>query len=255
MSRIGTGLLLALQFFSVIPVKKELPLEKNDVTSMYLALPVIGAFFGGLLALCTWLLIGFTDSSSLLIAFVIVVLGIFLTGGLHMDGVADVGDAYFSYQDRKKRLEIMGDPRIGAFGAMSLLFIVLGKLIVVAEIIQSIPFVVIVLIPILSRLGLLLLFTQTKSAKETGLAAFFQKQANRKQIAAGAIAIGVIVLAALVYVLGLASALGLTVVFLIFLYWYRKWCLTNFGGVTGDLFGAFLEGAEFILWIALLFFI
>lgn len=255
MSRIGIGLLLALQFFSVIPVKKELPLEKNDVTSMYLALPVIGVFFGLLLATCAWLLAEFTDSSSLLIAFVIVILGIFLTGGLHMDGIADVGDAYFSYQDRKKRLEIMGDPRIGAFGAMSLLFIVLGKLIIVAEIIQSIPVTVLVLIPIFSRLGLLLLFTQTKSAKDTGLAAFFQKQANRKQIAAGAIAMWGIALAVLVSVLGWGSALGVTAVFFIFLYLYRKWCLKNFGGVTGDLFGAFLEGAEFILWIALLFFI
>src|SRR5699024_10906360 len=101
MSRqLGTGFLLALQFFSVIPVKKQLPMEKTHITAMYVMLPVLGVLFGSALTGAVWLLRDATDVSSLLIGFTVVVIGIVLTGGLHMDGLADTGDAYFSYQDR-----------------------------------------------------------------------------------------------------------------------------------------------------------
>ncbi|WKA54108.1 adenosylcobinamide-GDP ribazoletransferase [Planococcus shixiaomingii] len=255
MKHIRIGALLALQFFSVIPVKKELPLEKNDVTSMYLMLPILGLLFGGIMAAGAGVLLNFTESSSLLAAFVVVVLGIFLSGGLHMDGIADVGDAYFSYQDRERRLEIMGDPRIGAFGAIVLVLIIVGKIVVVAEIIEHAPLIVIALIPVFSRIGLMLLFSKTASAKEKGLAAFFQQRANTEQIAIGAIIFLVIVLGFLGYMSGWLIAFGMAAVLMISLYGYRKWCLKNFGGVTGDLFGAYVEGAELLLWMALLFFI
>jgi len=255
MKHIRTGALLALQFFSVIPVKKELPLEKNNVTSMYVSLPALGAIIGGLTAVIAWLLLDFTELSALFIAFSIVVLGIFLTGGLHMDGIADVGDAYFSYQDRERRLEIMGDPRIGAFGTMALLLAILGKIVVAAEIIEQIPLAVLAVIPVFSRIGLLLLFSKTHSAKEQGLAAFFQQRANHKQIAGSAALYLTLVIVFVGYADNWASAFGLSAISLVFLYGYRKWCLKNFGGVTGDLFGAYIEGAELLLWTALLFFI
>ncbi|UZM97281.1 adenosylcobinamide-GDP ribazoletransferase [Lysinibacillus sp. MHQ-1] len=38
------------------------------------------------------------------------------------------GDAYFSYRDRDKRLEILDDPRVGAFGVLSILFFVIWKI-------------------------------------------------------------------------------------------------------------------------------
>ena len=51
--------------------------------------------------------------------------------------------------------------------------------------------------------------------------------------------------------------MGLAVMaaFLLMLFWYRRFCLRNFGGVTGDLFGAYVEGAELLLWMVFLFFI
>ncbi|TWT03494.1 adenosylcobinamide-GDP ribazoletransferase [Planomicrobium sp. CPCC 101079] len=255
MKHLGTGWLLALQFFSIIPVKKELPLEKNDVTSMYLLLPVLGLLFGGVTAATVWLLINSTELSPLFIAFVVAVIGIFLTGGLHMDGVADVGDAYFSYQNRNRRLEIMGDPRIGAFGAMAMMLLIFGKIVVLAEMIDQMPLIAIALVPVFSRIGLMVLFSKTTSAKETGLAAFFQQRTNGGQIALGAVVYLAIALILLSYWESWQLAFGLVAFLLVSLYVYRKWCLKNFGGVTGDLFGAYIEGTELLLWIAFLFFI
>jgi adenosylcobinamide-GDP ribazoletransferase len=255
MKRLVSGMLLASQFFSIIPVKKELSMEKTDVTWMYLMLPVLGLLFGGVTAAGAWMLLDFMEVGPLFIAFVIAIISIFLTGGLHMDGVADAGDAYFSYQDREKRLEIMGDPRIGAFGAMALILFILGKIIVMAEIIGQVPLILVAMVPVFSRIGLMLLFSKTRSAKETGLAAFFHQRTNSRQIAMGAAVYLVAAFGFLGYWESWRLAFGLVALLLLSLCLYRKWCLKNFGGVTGDLFGAYIEGTELLLWTAFLFFI
>ena len=50
-----------------------------------------------------------------------------LPGGLHLDGVADCGDGLFVSASAERRLEIMQDPRLGAFGALALFFALLLK--------------------------------------------------------------------------------------------------------------------------------
>ena len=256
MSRnLTVGLLLTFQFFSVIPVKKNLPMEKAQLTAMYMLLPLLGLLFGSVLATATLLIRETTDVSSLLLAFVIVTGSIIFTGGLHLDGLADVGDAYFSYQDREKRLEIMGDPRIGAFGAMVLFLALAGKIIIISETILSVSLWAVVCIPVLSRIGLMLLFSLTASAKNTGLAAYFQKSADLKRIATAALLWLVIIVAAIAFLLGWQVAGVFVMTAAIATFVYRQWCRKNFGGVTGDLFGAYVEGMELLLWTMLLFFI
>lgn len=251
----GTGFLLALQFFSVIPVKKQLPMEGAHITAMYAMLPVLGLLLGSMLAGSVWLLRETTDASSLLIGFAVVVISIVLTGGLHMDGLADTGDAYFSYQDRKKRLEIMGDPRIGAFGTMVLLLSIVGKIIIAAESIASVSLVLVLFVPILSRIGLLILFSSTKSAKREGLAAFFQQHADTSKLKLAAVILLAISFVFLAWSTSFWIALILLALLFVSLWLFRAWCLRNFGGVTGDLFGAYVEGVEILLWISLLFFV
>lgn len=253
--QLGIGFLLALQFFSVIPVKKQLPMEKFHITLMFAMLPVLGLLFGSVMAASVWLLRETADVSSLLIGFAVVVIGIALSGGLHLDGLADTADAYFSYQDREKRLEIMGDPRIGAFGTMVLLLAIAGKIIIIAEAIEIVPLVLVLVIPVLSRIGLSALFSSTPSAKPNGLAAFFQQRSDQRILQLTAIGGMIFLLAAAAWLTTLWAALIFLMLLLVSLWLYRTWCLKNFGGVTGDLFGAYVEGVEILLWTSLLFFV
>ena len=46
-----------------------------------------------------------------------------VTGALHEDGLADCADAFFGARDVTRRLEIMKDSRIGAFGGLALVFV------------------------------------------------------------------------------------------------------------------------------------
>lgn len=104
-----TGFLLAVQFFSVIPVNKELPMTKRHVTMMFSMLPFVGACMGAIMYGVYQLLMHYTNWSSLLIAFLVILTGLILTGGLHLDGFVDMSDAYFSYRDREKRHAILDD--------------------------------------------------------------------------------------------------------------------------------------------------
>ncbi|MDN3449760.1 adenosylcobinamide-GDP ribazoletransferase [Planococcus sp. APC 3906] len=252
---IGSGIALAFQFFSVVPVKKALLMEKRDITVMYMALPLLGAVMGAAALALAFLFQEYTDASPLLGAFLLVFFFFAATGGLHLDGLADTADAYFSYQKREKRLEIMGDPRIGAFGTMVLIFAVTAKIIVLAEVFSDLPLIWLVIVPLLSRTGLLILFNWTKSAKKDGLAAFFQQRAEKRWLSVASASYLLLVAALLLYAGGWSVAFAVLAVFLLFLLLYRRWCLRNFGGMTGDLFGAYVEGAEILLWTMCLFFI
>lgn len=90
-----TGILLALQFFTAIPVTKELPLGRKEVTSMYVALPFVGAVIGLVMYVVSVLLLDVVHVGPLLAAVLVLLAGILLTGGLHLDGWADTGDAFF----------------------------------------------------------------------------------------------------------------------------------------------------------------
>ncbi|MBT2583027.1 adenosylcobinamide-GDP ribazoletransferase [Planococcus sp. ISL-109] len=249
------GLVLAFQFFSAVPIHKQVPVKKPQVTAMYAWMPFVGASFGVLLAGILWLLRDMSDASPLLIAFILAAALWALTGGLHMDGLADTGDAYFSYQDRTKRLDIMGDPRIGAFGVMVLIFAIAGKIILLAELIPNVPLFAIAAVPIISRIGLVVLFNTANPAKKDGLAAYFKNLTDHKLLYISMSAWSVLMVLALLLICGWPIALAFVLASVVATVLYKKWCEKNFGGVTGDLLGAFVEGMELLLWGMLLFFV
>jgi len=101
------------------------------------ALPLSAAFFPlvglvvGLALVATDLIFG---RISLLArsALELVVAG-FLTGGLHLDGLADTSDGLFSRADRQRALAIMRDSRLGALGVAALVSMLLLKLTLLAS--------------------------------------------------------------------------------------------------------------------------
>jgi adenosylcobinamide-GDP ribazoletransferase len=66
----------------------------------------------------------------------VVAVGIKLTGGLHLDGVMDTADG-LAVPDRSRRLEVMADSRMGAFGAMAAIVLVLLKVLALSALAQS----------------------------------------------------------------------------------------------------------------------
>ena len=253
MKQIITGYLLALQFFTALPIKKSFDMTKKSATVMYSAIPLIGLGMGGLLAGFLLLNDTYFELSPLLTAILLVAFHFMMTGGLHMDGVVDTGDAFFSYRDQKRRLEILDDPRIGAFGAMTLVLFVLLKVGVLYELLlRGLPLLFVIIIPFIARQAVLLVFVTTNASKETGIASYFKKTVNERMIMWSTI-IYFVALIVFAFVYGQWSVLLLCAALLVFTVVYRAWAKRNFGGISGDLLGAIFEGAELFLWYVLLF--
>lgn len=252
-----TGIWLALQFFTSIPIKKELPLGRKEVTAMYIALPFVGAVIGIVMYAVSVLMFDLLSMGPLLTAVFIVLTGIVLTGGLHLDGWADTGDAFFSYKDREKRLAILEDPRLGAFGAMGLVMLIVVKVALFNELLLrgEMSMVLFMTVPFLARAGMTIYFTTTPLAKNKGIAHFFKEKMLGKTIIGGSLANVTIAL----LLLGIESGtlfvpVTLAVLLTLAIILYRKWSLHHFGGVSGDLCGTFIEGGEALLWLTVLCF-
>lgn len=251
------GFLLSFQFFTSIPIRKNLSMNEKSVTMMYAFLPIVSLLMGLTTAFIVLLNDYYFSFTPLFLVIIVVVLHIVMTGGLHLDGFIDVGDAYFSYRDQKRRLEILSDSRVGAFGAICLVVYLLLKVGVFYELFTKNPnelLIYFLFIPAISRLGMLFYFNVTKTAKEEGLAAYFKKQVIPKTLS--------IFIVIYIIVIGISSVLLKNYLFILLVFCaffivllYRKWTKHHFGGMTGDLLGAFYEGVELILWIIVLWYI
>jgi len=115
-------LLIAISFFTRIPIKINNVTSEEFYDSMIL-IPIVGLFIGLILYGVSVLvsLIHFIGLQALLM----IIIYIWLTGGLHLDGFADTTDALFSARDREKMMEIMKDSRLGAFGAIGLILLIM----------------------------------------------------------------------------------------------------------------------------------
>ncbi len=131
--------LLALQFFTRIPITGRLAAWVGYSPKMLRAsaahFPGVGVLVGALVAGLTAVLLLFLPSVSPLSPLVAAVLGtvfsVMLTGAFHEDGLADIADGLGGttggIESRARALEIMKDSRVGAFGAIAVVLILLCK--------------------------------------------------------------------------------------------------------------------------------
>ena len=102
--------------------------------------PVVGAALGAVLGGWWWLADKWWPAG--LAAVLVVVADLALTGMLHMDGVADAADGLLPHASTERRLEIMGAPDVGAFGAVAVGAVLLLRVFAFASMAVSLPLVV-----------------------------------------------------------------------------------------------------------------
>ena len=250
------GVLLALQFFTVLPIKRQLEMTRQTMTAMYGAMVVIGILFGAVLS-GVYTLLHAANVSTLFLAVILVVVHIICTGGLHLDGYVDVSDAFFSYGDKEKRLTILDDPRTGAFGVISVVVLILLHTAALYELLEQQyewTWVLLLAIPIILRIGVLLYFTTMQCAKTSGIAYYFASNISIRTVRYLAIGAWVLLLFVTLY-FALWPVVAALVMQLIIVFSYRRWSVKHFGGMNGDLTGALYEGSNVLLWLTVLLFI
>ncbi|MBQ7558754.1 MAG: adenosylcobinamide-GDP ribazoletransferase [Synergistaceae bacterium] len=231
--------LIALTFLSIFPAPQKFLPEWNEKNLRYFCvmIPVTGFLF----ATC-WLgffyALGLAEKiSGTLRGFLMTFLTLSLTGGLHMDGLMDTCDAIFSRRDREMRLKILSDTHAGSFAVMGCALALMAKTFLFAEIFSQ-GIKINFFIPIYSRLGMAVILNNIKFAKSGGLA-FITGAARKKS--------GNIFFLFLFFILSFANnSIIIPVIFILSLIIWTKICSKIFGGITGDLLGAYLEISEIL---------
>ena len=229
---------VAFAMFSAIPVPQFDWNEKNMRYAMC-AFPLIGAVCGAL-----WCLCGALPLPALVRAGGFCLIPVWVTGGIHLDGYADTCDALSSYGGREKKLEILKDPHCGAFAVIRLCSYFLAYF-ALCTAVQFTPRIGLcwTLALVLERALSGLAIASFPLAKNTGLAHTFASAADRKAVRSVLLVLAGLLCAALVLLGGGALVLAALLVF-----WrYRVVSDRQFGGITGDLAGWFLQKAE--LWM------
>jgi adenosylcobinamide-GDP ribazoletransferase len=227
----------------------ELPMDKEHLNKAVQTFPLLGLLQGMIYSFLFYMLIQYTPFSQLAVAFLLWLITILLTGGIHLDGWMDASDAYFSYRDQEKRLEIMKDPRTGAFSVISIIILLSSRFLFIYEIalnIQLYSYILIAAIPFLSKSLMGTLLLTVKSAKKEGLGSFFQAAAKPGELWIYPVYIIVFLLIFIKMFLQLAIILLAAASCYLF---YRRKVVKWFGGITGDVVGASVEGTELILWM------
>ncbi|WP_174524230.1 adenosylcobinamide-GDP ribazoletransferase [Neobacillus soli] len=245
------GFLINLQFFTAIPITRELPMDKEHLKKAVQTFPLLGLCQGVIYSGLFYLLLELTPFSHLAVAFFLWLATVLLTGGIHLDGWMDASDAYFSYQDHQKRLEIMKDPRTGAFGVLSIIVLMSSRFLFIYESTMNadyVTYILIAAIPFLSKSVMGVLLLTVKSAKHDGLGSLFQRAAKPQVLWIYPVYLFALLFLVihdyfLVGMLILAAA-GC-------LFFCRIKAVKWFGGITGDVLGASVEGTELILWMTL----
>ena len=131
--------LLAVQFFTRIPVTGALGAWVGFSPAMLRAsaahFPGVGWLVGAVVAGFSALLMAALPSNvftPLVAAVWGTALGVLVTGAFHEDGLADVADGLGGTQNRERALLIMKDSRVGAFGAIAVALVLMGKVSVLA---------------------------------------------------------------------------------------------------------------------------
>lgn len=230
------GLILSIQFLTRLPLNIPVDFNDENIKRSTFFYPFVGMLLGFLSSLPYYFLARYNRDIA---SFLSLMMMLILTGGLHLDGLSDTADGFFSNRDKEKTLEIMKDSRIGAFGVLSLILILLFKYILISNIENHLP-VALILSMGNSRLISLLQIAFKRVARPGGLGDMLHKSKPKKHIIMGVILyLLVIILIDIKYLIPLI--VSLIIGELISLYTYKK-----IDGFTGDVYGATIEITEAI---------
>lgn len=236
---------VAFGVFSAIPVPQPLWKEENMRYALC-AFPLVGL-------VCAFLWWGWAVLSATLMVPVLLrgavfcLLPVWVTGGIHLDGYADTCDALASYGDAQKRQEILRDPHCGAFALIRLCaYFVLFFALCTSFLPEKQGLWAMGGAFVLSRSLSALAVTRFPMAKDTGLAHTFAQTARKERAGKVLMLYLLLTTAGMIYNGGLAGAFAAAAGFCVFGY-YRWMAEKQFGGISGDLAGWFLQKAE--LWM------
>lgn len=240
MKKLWNSFKIAFAMYSKIPMPKA-DWDKENMRYMMCFFPLVGVVEGALLIAWSFLAERL-GAGAVLRSAIYVLIPVLVTGGIHLDGLLDTADALSSYQSRERKLEILKDSNAGAFAVITACCYFLASFGIWSELGReevSLLAGVFVFSRSLSGLGV----AAFPCAKSTGTLAMFSDAVQEKIVL---FCLYVLLFLSAGYMCVLNPKLGtaaVTVGWLTFFGYYRM-SMKQFGGITGDLAGFFLEVCE-----------
>ena len=241
----------AFRFLTILPLgngKSEIAPEEMGRALVFF--PFVGAVLGGILWVVNWGI--HTVFPPGVRAAILVGLLIAMTGGLHWDGVADTFDGLAGARgERERMLSIMKDSRIGAIGVLSLCFLVVFKVILLAELPPRLWGGILILMPTAGRLIQVELAGWGRYARDkAGTGSAFVENATPRDFWVACAGVGVISLLVMGW-----TGLGVAALSLLYGIGVRAFFTKKLGGITGDILGMASETGEIMFLFAIYVFL
>ncbi len=233
------GFIIALTFFTRIPFPLPKDVSSEEFIKSYRFYPAVGLVLGLLLWLMAKILLPYYPP--LVLGALILGAELMLTGGIHLDGFMDSMDGLLSARSPEKILEIMKDSRVGAHASMALVGLLLLKFTLLANLtVSKLPLLIVM--PMLARWVFQIGMIGFPYARSQGLGKGFHEATQWIPFLLS----GIIVCGISFYLLGFAGPLAFVISSLIITIVAYK-ISSLLGGLTGDLYGAFIELSEVII--------
>jgi adenosylcobinamide-GDP ribazoletransferase len=245
----GTGLALAIEFLTTLPVRRRRPAaQSNEPPDMARALPwfpLVGALLGLALVILDWAL-SFVFPLELR-AVALLAFDALVTGMLHLDGFVDCCDALLGTRTVERRLAILRDSRIGAYGAIGGALLMIARFAALTTLVGPSRVLALLVAPIIGRWGMVYAVTRYRYARDSGAGAPFRgRSAIHLILASGSL---LILLAGVAFAVGSSLRMSMAASFivtealllaaLIVLFIWLAWASRRLGGgLTGDTYGA-----------------
>ena len=225
------GLILALGFMTRLPLPVLRDFQPAELARAVVWFPAAGLVVGAAVALAATLGAALDPWLGALAG---VVMWAWITGGLHLDGLADTVDALgAAHRDPARFHAVLADPHVGSFGVIALVLQLAAKLVLLHWLLTlDLPWLLLVLIPAWARWAAAG-WTLWLPPLKPGLGERFAWHGNRAGWVAGGLALA-----------ALSAAAPLAFAALVPAVLWGAWMRIKLGGQTGDVLGAGIEWTE-----------
>ena len=234
---------IAISMYSKIPMP-DVEWKKENMRYAMCFFPFVGVVIGAVTYLIGRILFQLSVGP-VFRGVVFTLIPLFVSGGIHMDGFMDTMDALASYGDQEKKLEILKDSHAGAFAILGLGCYLIWNVAVWSELGPELLGISCLIYTVSRALSGLSVVT-FQAARNSGLLRTFQDGAQKRTV--GITMTGYLVLSlCAAFVADWRAAAGMILAAGLTFYYSKHICKKQFGGVTGDLAGYFLELSELLM--------
>jgi len=239
-------IICAIQFLTRIPLPIKIDISEKNFGKSIAYAPLVGSIIGAIMCIVYYLI----SLSGAFSVAVIVSLATYvvITGALHIDGLGDTFDGLFSNKSKDRMLEIMRDSRMGTNGIVAIFFVLIIDIFALTEVNNASIYVILLVMPIIGRLGTITSVSFSRYARSTGMGGLFINNCGITEfligflitVIIGFFAIGIWIIPAILICIMFSS------IFIII-------TKSKIDGMTGDTCGAVCEICQMLFLVFALF--